>query len=154
MTTNKYSFSLLLSSLYFHQVEAETMLDAYNTLKNKDIDLSNATTSLYYELPDIPSDCHVEKYENEPIGAYCFVQFPYEPAPTCEYVSFGFVNTNSPVDKYGVWVEGVWKFLTSEAELMFYTDKSKYDDEVTSYWVISYRLKYKNELIGVEASTT
>ena len=140
MTTNKYSVNLLLSTMYYHEVEANTLYEAYKIVDKHVLSIDNSQLNLFYETP--PCDDIDVKYDRKPIGAHCLVQFDHDTKPSSEYVSFGYYEGMTDTDKYGVFAYDTWQFLDGEHELVKYCIETYHD---ATFIILSYSLRYIDE---------
>ena len=144
MTTNRYSINLLLSTMYYHEIEANTLYEAYKIVDKHVLSIDNSHLNLFYETP--PCEDFDVKYKRIPIGAHCLVEFDHETKPSSEYISFGYYEGMTDTDKYGLSVYDTWKFLDGEQELVKYCIETNYDEYYCEPFVLlSYSLKYLDD---------
>jgi len=141
MTTNKYSINLWVSTMSYHEIEANSLYEAYKIVDKHVLPIDNSQLELFYETP--PCEDFEVEYVRKPIGAHCLVEFDHDTKPSSEYVSFGYYEGMTDKDKYGMSVYDTWKFLDGEHELVKYCINGYYD---LSFIVLSYSLKYLDEI--------
>jgi hypothetical protein len=141
MTTNKYSINLWVSTMSYHEIEANSLYEAYKIVDKHVLPIDNSQLELFYETP--PCEDFEVEYVRKPIGAHCLVEFDHDTKPSSEYVSFGYYEGMTDTDKYGMSVYDTWKFLDGEHELVKYCINGYYD---LSFIVLSYSLKYLDEI--------